>query len=157
MAKGISTTNLASMNFRWKKCNSRRKILMEKPDIVFWRNRYLREMKKHRSNDRCIVYIDETWIDSNLTFQKCWQDDKMTGVQVDVNSKNRLIVVHAGTANRFIPGAELIYKASITVGDYHGQMNFQNFEKWTLEKLIPNLPPNYIICTNSAPYHTKKN
>lgn len=147
---------LHSMNFRWKKCSSRREILMERPDIVFWRNRYLREMKKHRSNNRCIVYIDETWIDSNLTFGKCWQDDKMTGVKVDINSKNRLIVVHAGSSNGFIDGAELVYKASTTVGDYHGQMNFQNFEKWTLEKLIPSLPPNSVICMDNAPYHTKK-
>ena len=45
---------------------------------------------------------------------------------------------------------------STNVGDQHGQMNFQNFEKWTLEKLIPNLPPNCTIGMGNAPYHTKK-
>lgn len=82
-------------------------------------------MKNYRRNDRYIVYINETWINSNLTFRKCWQDDdNVTGIQVDTNAKNRLIVVHAGASNGFIPGAELVYKPSSNVGDYHGQINF---------------------------------
>ena len=41
----------------------------------------------------------------------------MTGIQEDINSKNRLTVVH-GTSNGFIPGAELVYIISTTVADY---------------------------------------
>ncbi|XP_035218015.1 uncharacterized protein LOC118191329 [Stegodyphus dumicola] len=146
---------LRSMNFRWKKCVNKRKILIERPHIVFWRNNYLREMRKLRASGRHIVYIDETWIDSNLTFKKCWQHDTVLGAQINVSSKNRLIVVHAGSSAGFIPGAQLIYKASAQSGDYHGQMNYGNFEKWVLEKLLPNLRPQSVVCMDNAPYHTK--
>ncbi|KAF8777600.1 hypothetical protein HNY73_014441 [Argiope bruennichi] len=75
--------------------------------------------------------------------------------RINVNSKNRLIIVHAGSSTGFIPGAQLIYKASTKTGDYHGQMNYENFEKWVLEKLIPNLRPKSVVCMDNAPYHTK--
>lgn len=145
---------LHSMNFRWKKCVNKRKFLMERPDIVFWRHRYLRQMRRHREAGRPIVYIDETWVDSNLTFKKCWQDDTVLGATANVNSKNRLIVVHAGSSTGFLANAQLVYKASTKSGDYHGQMNYENFEKWVLEKLLPNLQPNSVVCMDNAPYHT---
>ncbi|KAF8778908.1 hypothetical protein HNY73_015588 [Argiope bruennichi] len=84
-----------------------RKVLMERPDIVFWRHRYLIEMRCHRKAGRPIVYIDKIWVDSNLTFKKCWQDDTVLGATANVNSKNRLIVVHAGSSTGFLTGALL--------------------------------------------------
>ena len=39
-------------------------------------------------------------------------------------------------------------------GDYHGQMDGGNFEKWYKEKLLPNLPPNSIIVMDNASYHS---
>ncbi|KFM66604.1 hypothetical protein X975_20146, partial [Stegodyphus mimosarum] len=34
-------------------------------------------------------------------------------------------------------------------------MNYGNFEKWVLEKLLPNLRPESVVCMDNAPYHTK--
>ncbi|XP_055946985.1 uncharacterized protein LOC129980628 [Argiope bruennichi] len=127
---------------------------MERPDIVFWRHRYLKEMRCHRKAGRAIVYIDETWVDSNLTFKKCSQDDTVLGATANVNSKNRLIVVHAGSSTGFLKGALLVYKASTKSGDYHGQMNYENFKKWVLKKLLPNLQSNSVVCMDNTPYHT---
>ena len=50
--------------------------------------------------------------------------------------------------------AQLVYTASTKSGDYHGQMNYENFAKWVLEKLLPNLKPNSVVCMDNAPYHT---
>ncbi|XP_055944327.1 uncharacterized protein LOC129975298 [Argiope bruennichi] len=144
---------LHSMNFRWKKCMNNRKVLMERPDIVFWRHRYLREMRCHREAGRPIVYIDETWVDSNLTFKKCWQDDTVLGATANVNSKNRLIVVHVGSSTGFLMDALLVYKASTKRG-LSRQMNYKNFKKWGLEKLLPNLQPNSVVRMDNASYHT---
>ncbi|XP_042901192.2 uncharacterized protein [Parasteatoda tepidariorum] len=145
---------LYSLNFRWKRCTPQRKLLIERPNIVFWRNKFLREIREHRRMQRQLVYLDETWVDSNLTFQKCWQDENNNiGAISNVSSKNRLIVVHAGTSSGFIPGALLAYKASSQSGDYHGQMNFENFRKWLIEKLLPNLQPNSVVVMDNAPYH----
>ncbi|XP_035216204.1 uncharacterized protein LOC118189628 [Stegodyphus dumicola] len=93
-------------------------------------------MRKLRASERQIVYIDETWIDSNLTFKKCWQHDTVLGAQINVSSKNRLIVVHAGSYAGFVPGAQLVYNASV-------------------EKLLPNLRRQSVVCMDNAPYHTK--
>jgi len=35
----------------------------------------------------------------------------------------------------FFLRAHLIYKAGLEAGDYHGQMNATNFEKWGAKKL----------------------
>jgi hypothetical protein len=48
-------------------------------------------------------------IDSNLTFKKCWQTDEVKGVLADGSAKNRPTVVHAGSEDGFITGAQLMY------------------------------------------------
>jgi hypothetical protein len=91
-------------------------------------------------------------VDSNLTFRKCWQDES-DGVLVDVNEKNRLIILHVGSIIGFLQNAELIYKVENSTGDYHGQMNHVNFEKWVRDELIQSLPTNSFVVMDSAHYH----
>lgn len=66
----------------------------------------------------------------------------------------RLIIVHAGGQGGFIDGALLIFNSKSKTGDYHTDMNFVNFSKWTREKLLPNLPPNSVIVMDNASYHS---
>lgn len=147
---------LHEMGFTWKKCASKRLFLIERRDIVNWRCQYLTQMRQFRLEKRNIFYIDETWIDTNLTFDKCWQGPHVTGVMSNHSSSNRLIVVHIGSSNGFLPGSSLIFKAGTSSGDYHGQMNSNNFEKWIREKVVPNLPESSIIVMDNAPYHNKQ-
>jgi hypothetical protein len=84
-------------------------------------------MKQLREGGSEIFYLDESWVDSSLTFRKCWQDESDVGVLVYVNAKNRLIILHVGSIIGFLQNAELIYKAGNSTGDYHGQMNHVNF------------------------------
>jgi hypothetical protein len=63
-------------------------------------------------------------------------------------------MLHAGGINGFIPNAALTYKAGSSTEDYHGEMNTANFEKWAVEKLIPNLPAQSVIVLDNAPYHS---
>ncbi|KAJ3625054.1 hypothetical protein MTP99_018624 [Tenebrio molitor] len=41
-------------------------------------------------------------------------------------------------------------------GDYHADMNWTNFEKWTTDHLIPNLPPRSVLVIDNASYHNTK-
>ena len=41
---------------QWQKCI--------KPDIVLWRRKYLREIKKHRAEGKTIYVPDKTWVNS---------------------------------------------------------------------------------------------
>ena len=142
------------IGFRWKRCQDKRKITIERQDIVNWRYKYLRAIRKYRNEERPIIYIDETWIDNNMCFGKCWQLGK-TGAYTKSNAGSRLIVIHAGNRDGFIPEASLVFQSGITSADYHGQMNFDNFSKWMKEKLLPNVPLNSVICMANASYHMK--
>ena len=109
---GVQTLRhiLRGMGYKWKKCGSQRRILIEKPHIFNWRCKYLRTMRQHWSQKRAIVFIDETWVDSNLTFNKCWQSETETGIMSNTASSNRLIITHAGSNAGFLQNALLIFK-----------------------------------------------
>jgi hypothetical protein len=53
------------------------------------------KIKEYRDKGHPIFYIVESWNDSNLAFSKCWQNEVM-GIQANVNSGNRLIMLHVG-------------------------------------------------------------
>ncbi|XP_022824365.1 uncharacterized protein LOC111354941 [Spodoptera litura] len=145
---------LKQMGYKWQKCHSKRRILIERPNIIYARSIYLRKIRQFRQNDRQIFFLDETWIDNNLTYKKCWRDDKINAILTDTSSSNRLILVHAGSRSGFLDGAKLLFKAGTVTGDYHGQMNNVNFEKWANEMLLPNLPSNSVVVMDNAPYHS---
>ncbi|GBL84727.1 hypothetical protein AVEN_191168-1 [Araneus ventricosus] len=70
---------LHKIGFKWKRCQNKRKVLFEREDILK-RTQFLRNIKIFRTEGRPMVYIDETWIDSNLTFNKCWQSEDAYGI-----------------------------------------------------------------------------
>ena len=82
---------LQKTNFKWRKW-SKRKIRIESPDIVTWRSRFQTTIKRLRNEGKPVFYLDETWVDSNLTFRKCWQSDDVFRVCADGNAGNRLII-----------------------------------------------------------------
>jgi hypothetical protein len=49
------------------------------------------------------------------------------GATTSVSKGPRLIIAHAGSELRFVPSALLIFKLQTRAGDYHGEMNFDNF------------------------------
>ena len=53
----------------------------------------------------------------------------------------------------FFLQAHLIYKAGLEAGDYHGQMNATNFNKWGAKKITSNFPPQPVIVLDNSPYH----
>lgn len=50
---------LHKMDYQWKKCGTRRKLLMEKPEIVQRRGRYIKQVRQYRQEGRSIFHIDE--------------------------------------------------------------------------------------------------
>lgn len=145
---------LREMGFTFKKSSNKRSLLIERPDIVTWRYRYLKTVRQFRSEGRRVYYLDETWVDANLTFGKCWQAEGVRGIVTNHSSNNRLIVVSIGSEVGFVPESTLIFKAGASSGDYHGQMNGENFEKWISTSVIPNLQPGSVVVMDNAPYHS---
>jgi hypothetical protein len=85
------------MGFTWKHYVSKRKVLVERRDIIDCRCRYLIKMRQAREKLKDMFFIDETWVDSNLTYRKCWQGPGIRGVMDTVSGSNRHIVVHIGS------------------------------------------------------------
>lgn len=143
---------LLEMGFKWKTVETNRKVLIENPDIVYKRVNYLRKLKEVREEGGPIVFMDETYIHTSHSPRKGWQTDGIAHT-TPIGKGDRIIIVHAGSEDRFVKGAGLIFKSKSTSGDYHDDMNFTNYQKWIREKLIPNLPPKTTLIIDNAPYH----
>lgn len=79
-SKEFLRKTLKVMGFRWAKCSSKRKILIEKPDIVSLRIQYLRAIRRYREAERNIIYLDETYVHATHTTSRCWQSEDEHGV-----------------------------------------------------------------------------
>ena len=144
---------MQKMGFRWRKTKTNRKLLMEKSDIQQLRRNFLRNIKTYREKKRPIIFMDETYIHSSHTQAQSWNDDTNDGLHKPNSKGQRLIIVNAGGENGFVKNAYLKFKSQSKTGDYHSEMNYNNYKKWLQEMLIPNLPPNSVLVIDNAPYH----
>ena len=66
---------LKILGFQFKR-KARESIIHELPDLIMWRERYLRRIKEIRENEpkREIVYTEETWLNSGHKMKKEWVD-----------------------------------------------------------------------------------
>jgi len=78
------------------------------------------------------------------------------GVLADCSAKNRLSVVHAGSEDGFVTGAQLMFSTKQDQGPATAtaKLMLQIWKKWIQEKLIPNLPEKSVVVFDNAPYLT---
>lgn len=149
---------LISIGFKYKKCKSNRKALMENTNICIKREKYLKVIMDNRNLpeelQKDIIYLDESYIHSSYKLKKCWQSIGMEGVIQDISKGKRWILINAGSEKGFVPNSLLIFTGTNKQEDYHSEMNRTNFTKWVTEKLIPNLEYPSIIVMDNAPYHS---
>ena len=46
-----------------------------------------------------------------------------------------MILLHSDNEQGFVPGGKLVFKAGSSDGDYHSEMNHQNFQDGSLRNL----------------------
>ena len=51
-------------------------------------------------------------------------------------------MVHAGGAEGWVEGADLVFRSKTNSADYHDEMNSEYFIEWFNEQLLPNIPQN---------------
>jgi len=154
------TTLLRSLN-RWGFIydkERRRSALKEQAYVVIARRQYLRRKIQNRNPDGSLkrpeVYLDETYINKNHSNQFTWYlEEDGPWVNKPSGKGPRLIIVHAITKDGWVDGAQLVFDANRRTGDYHGQMNWENFSKWFENQLLPNIPKNSLIIMDNARYH----
>lgn len=164
----ISRTNLykliRDLDFRYCK-RSRNSALTEKNEIVVWRRRYLRTIREYREQGRHIYYLDETWVNAGECPNKVWVDSTIqshrdaflkgltTGAPNPSGKGKRLIILHIGSEDGFVPGGLLCFESKKNSRDYHDEMNGQTFYEW-MENILPQLRDNCVVVMDNAPYHS---
>ena len=100
------------------------------------------------------VYPDESYISKNHSNDNTWyfEEDGLI-IGKPTGKGERLIIVNAITNDGWVPNARLVFKALKKTGDYHTNMNRDNFSEWFKEKLLRNIPENSMIIMDNAPYH----
>jgi len=136
----------------------RRDSLKEQDRVIYIRRMYLRAKRSNRNPDGTLkrpeVYLDETYINRNHSSRFTWYlEEDGPWVNKPSGAGQRLIVVHAITKDGWVDGAQLVFEAKRRLGDYHGQMNWDNFSKWFSFQLLPNIPSGSIVILDNAKYH----
>lgn len=132
--------------------------LKESERVVIMRRQYLRLKRSNREDkgqtDRPEVYLDESYINKNHSNDNTWYFEE-DGIIIGkpTGKGDRLIIVDAITKDGWVPNARLVFKASKKTGDYHANMNWDNFSEWFQEKLLKNIPENSLIIMDNAAYH----
>lgn len=118
---------LKHLNFEYVKKN-RNSVLIERPDLMNWRRRYLESIRSYRVLGRPIYYLDETWVNAGETTSKSWVDKTVksyrdaflkgltTGQKEPSGKGKRLIVVHIGSSDGFVPGGLLCFESKKNTG-----------------------------------------
>lgn len=96
-------------------------ILTEKRGLICWRRRYLESIRKYRSENRTIYYLDETWLNV---------DDVCSTSTVPANESIK-IILHIGREASFVPGGLLCFKLMANSSDYRNRnmMNGDTFRE----------------------------
>ena len=132
--------------------------LRERDEVVIARRAYLRTKRANRAAHggtvRPEVYLDESYVNVNHSTPRTWYfAAEGPWVHKPSGKGPRLIIVHAMTTAGWVEGAQLVFQAKRRTGDYHGQMDFENFRRWFLDCLLPHIPAASLIVMDNAPYH----
>lgn len=141
--------------FSYKKTQNNRKLLCERNDIKLMRVKYLRKIREYRTKGYDIIYLDESYIHSSHTRPRAWTDDSSSGLKTPISKGQRLIMAHAGGEKGFVKNSLHLFKSGTKTGDYHDDMNFENFCKWIQEQVLNNLEEPSVIVMDNASYHNK--
>lgn len=144
---------IAEIGFKWKSCKYNRKFLIEQPEIVASRFRYLQAIGEHKQSQRPVIYLDEAYTHSLHNAKVCSQLRDDVGAATSVSTGKRLIVACIGGDIGFIENTLLAFVSCATAGDCDRNMNLNNFQNWIQERVIPNLPPSSVVIMDNVAYH----
>lgn len=70
------------------------------------------------------------WMDNDIkSSRQAFLGGLSSGLKNPQKGK-RLIITHIGNEDGFLEGADWVFEAKKSDGDYHGEMDAHNFEKW---------------------------
>ena len=92
------------------------------------------------------MYLDETWTNARDGVEKMWVEDdpkavggRKGGIRKLSGKRSRLIILHAGSENRWVSDVALVFQSKKATGDYHDEMTSEHFEEWFHDSLLPHI------------------
>ncbi|XP_049771433.1 uncharacterized protein LOC126144186 [Schistocerca cancellata] len=144
------------MNFKYFR-RGRDSMLIDRDDMILWRRRYLRTIKRLRDEGRPIYYLDDTWVSAGHTRSYVWVDDIINSSKqaflsaLSTGSKGPsckgkcLIIAHIGSKAGFVEVCVWTFESKKS-GDYHEKMCAETFEKW-FQDVLPRLQVKCGYCS----------
>lgn len=143
--------------------------ILEREDIVTWRRRYLDQIRQYRAENRPIYYLDEICVYVQETHGKSLVDSTVnsprdafprrpkstTAPKKPSGRGRRLIVIHIGSTDGFVPGGLLFIESKTKSLDYHREIHGDTFFEW-FKKMLPLLKENAVIVMDNVSYHSVK-
>lgn len=130
------------------KNNNKTRLLVEKPKLRLQRLHYIRKILEVRNLGVNIVYLGETYVKYNIPNEEGKKNDK------ESTSKERIIVMHAGTVNGFLPDTLMLSKC-LDSDYYYNKVLSTKFQDWVHNQLIPTLPSNCLLVFQNVPLHNE--
>lgn len=84
---------------------------------------FLNKISEYHIQGRPVVNTDKTYIDTTHIYSKSYSHGSTSDLKKSISKGNRLVIVHAGGKDGFIPDELLMFKANIKSGNYHNNMN----------------------------------
>lgn len=140
--------SVRSLGFSFKKTKSSKDVICESSTMISLRARYLRKLKKLRSENYDILYLDESYINAHHTCPKEWQSESIKR-EIPSGKGKRIIIGHCGSYDKgLLRNSELIFesKCKDENGDFHKDMNYDEFNKWICHTVVPNLSKKNMSC-----------
>ncbi|KAL4104360.1 hypothetical protein QTP88_019661 [Uroleucon formosanum] len=98
----------------------------------------------------------KSWVDTTISSPRDAFLRRLTTGQKEPSGKGkRLIVLHIGSSDGFVPGGLLCFESKKNTSDYHDEMNGDTFYDWFI-KILPSLKENAVIVMDNASYHSVK-
>lgn len=118
------------------------------------RGMYLTNLERYKEEERQIVYMDETWLNKNITPNVIWHDNSLDTVDsVPPGKGQRWIVLSAGTKDGWLPNSFKMWKGNTKSEDYHTEMNSDVLNDWLVNFCLPNMNRDGVLVMDRAPYH----
>ena len=146
---------LRKIGFRYRKERDTIHV-HEDPEVIYQRHEYVRRMGRNRAEGRPVVYVG----DARALFAHKGTGAEAEGITSRAegemcgapSKEDRIVVLHAGSKDGWIEGAESIFESETANEHYHEQIDADMYEDWFCNKLLPNIPARSLIVTVNKSY-----
>ena len=116
------------LGFSYKQRNMKQYVY-EQHNVLEQRHTYLQTIRNYGlTTGNLCTCMDETWVNAHHTNNYIWVDsDGKGGWKVPSGKGQRLIIVHVGSAEGWVEGADLVFKSKTKSADYHDEMNSEHY------------------------------